>query len=139
MTLTSGSQSVTTSYARDSDGLLTTYGPFTVRRTGPSGAADRYTAGEIEHGVARDDHGRPATLTDSVNGTVRYRAAVGYDGDDHVSARSETVNGVTHAYVYAYDGSGQLTQVSVTEPSPRPTCRRQRQPHGSPAGSAGYD
>jgi RHS repeat-associated protein len=113
MTLASGADTIDTAITRDVDGLLTGFGPFTVSRGGPGGAASNIEDGTMNTAFTFDSLGREASRTQTVNGTQTYREQFSYGLDGAISQKIETIGGVSHTSVYTYDGSGRLTGVAV--------------------------
>ncbi|MFZ5898609.1 MAG: hypothetical protein ACOYU7_05475 [Bacillota bacterium] len=96
---------------RDNDGLLTGYGPFTITRDGPAGAASEVSDGKMTMILGYDGYGRLIDRTHTVDGEEVYRLQLAYDNIGHVEQKIETVAGTTHTYDYTYDVDGQLTEV----------------------------
>ncbi len=117
--LVSGAQTVNTALTRDRDGLLATYGPFTITRGGTNGAPSAITGAGLALGLDQDGHGRLSERTLGTGASQRYRAALERSDDGRIARKTETVAGTTHTYDYTYDDDGQLTEVerdgTVTE------------------------
>ena len=111
MSLTSGSDTVDTPVGRDADGLLTSYGPFTVARGGPGGVPSRLGDGTFSRDLTYDALARTAAYTDAVGSARPYKVALTYDSEGRITRKVETVAGVAHTYDYTYDANGQLTTV----------------------------
>jgi RHS repeat-associated protein len=112
ITLTSGADTVTTNYARDLDGFVVAYGPFTVARAGPSGAESAITDSALNLQLAYDGLGRTASRTHAVGATPLYRVAVERDNAGRISRRVETVGGAPTTLDYTYDADGRLARVA---------------------------
>ena len=109
--LQSGSEAVQIPIGRDADGLITKYGPFEFKRSGPNGAISSISDGVMELTYEYDALGRLAAKACSVARQQVYRLQVEYDALGRVSRRVETVGGGSLTYQYAYDADGQLIRV----------------------------
>ncbi len=102
---------VWTTLARDNDGLLTRYGPFTITRSGPAGAPSNLTDNVLNVSYTYDSFGRPWTRTHTVAGQQVYQLALAYDNVGRISTKTEVVAGTSHVLDYTYDLDGQLVEV----------------------------
>jgi RHS repeat-associated protein len=112
MDLVSGSDTVTTNFTHDQDGLLTGDGPFTLTRGGPAGLASGLGDGTLSVSLSYDTLGRLVRRTHSVGGRQVYDVQLTYDNVGHIVRKVEAAGGTTHTLAYAYDADGQLTQVT---------------------------
>jgi RHS repeat-associated protein len=102
---------VWTTLARDNDGLLTGYGPFTITRTGPAGAPSALTDNTLNISYTYDSSGRLYTRTHTVAAIPVYQFQLGYDNVGCIAQKIETVSGTAHTFDYTYDVDGQLFEV----------------------------
>ncbi len=102
---------VWTTLARDNDGLLTRYGPFTITRNGPAGAPSALTDNTLSVSYTYDSSGRLFTRTHTVAAIPVYAIQLGYDNVGRISQKIETVSGTAHTFDYTYDLDGQLFEV----------------------------
>ena len=109
--LTVGATSITRALEFDDDRLASKVGPFSIERTGPSGAVSKITDGKLALAYAYDANGRPATRTLSVGGTEKFFQKLTFDNGGRATAREERVDGTADTLAYGYDGAGQLTTV----------------------------
>jgi RHS repeat-associated protein len=112
-TLTSGTDTVTTALARDDDGLLTGYGPFTLGRAGPQGRLSSIGDDTLDEQLTFDAGGRPASRAHKVGGDEVYRIQLTYDNAGKAVGKTETTLGTERAYTYSYDADGRLTGVKL--------------------------
>jgi RHS repeat-associated protein len=102
---------VWTTLARDNDGLLTRYGPFTITRGGPAGAPSNLTDNTLNVSYTYDSSGRLATRTHTVAAIPVYSIQLGYDNVGRIAQKIETVSGIAHTFDYTYDLDGQLFEI----------------------------
>ncbi|MDA8178745.1 MAG: PASTA domain-containing protein [Deltaproteobacteria bacterium] len=102
---------VWTTLARDNDGLLTRYGPFTITRNGPAGAPSALTDNVLSISYTYDSSGRLWTRTHTVAAIPVYAIQLGYDNVGRIAQKIETVSGTSHTFDYTYDLDGQLFEV----------------------------
>ena len=112
MNLASGSDAVPLAITRDTDGLPTGYGPFTLTRGGPGGATSQMSDGTAVLTLAWDGLGRQVDRTQTVAGTQVYRVQLGHNASGRLTQKTETIGGVARVFDYIYDADGQLLQVS---------------------------
>jgi RHS repeat-associated protein len=110
MTLASSPDTVVVALARDGDGLVTGYGPFTLARNGPHGATSRIGASALAVDYAYDSLGRLVERAHTVAGQPLYRIRLSYDVAGRIVERVEAAQGVTETLAYSYDADGRLTQ-----------------------------
>ncbi len=97
--------------SQDRDGALTSFGPFTIERQGPSGAASAYKDADSISSLSYDGFGRETTRSLAVSGSVKYRSVTTYDSAGRIARREERTGADDHTYDYSWDGDGQLTGV----------------------------
>ena len=100
-----------TTFARDHDGRLIEYGPFTIERSGPAGAASKYSDGTMTMTLAYDSQGRLIDRLVTVKTVQEYRLQLSYNNIGKISQKKETIGTVLTTYDYTYDVVGQLTVV----------------------------
>lgn len=102
------------SFGYDNDGLLTTAGAITLTRNATHGLITGTTlATNTTTAHTYNTFGEPATDTATYNGTTLYSASyTTRDKLGRITAKSETVQGTTHNYVYTYDTAGRLDTVT---------------------------
>ncbi|MBE2232838.1 MAG: hypothetical protein IAE85_05030, partial [Anaerolinea sp.] len=110
MTLASSPDTVVVALARDGDGLVTGYGPFTLTRNGPHGATSRISDSALAVDYAYDSLGRLVERAHTVAGQPLYRIRLSYDVAGRIVERVEATQGVTETLAYSYDADGRLTQ-----------------------------
>ena len=110
--LTSGADTLQTALAYDRDGLLTGYGPFTITRGGPAGAASSVGDGTLAESLSYDGEARETGRALTVGGQQSYTLQVTYDSANRISQRIETEAGAAHTFSYTYDADGQLIQAT---------------------------
>lgn len=110
--LTSSPDTYNLAITRDDDGLITKFGPFSVQRQGPGGQASRIGDATLRVDYGYDALGRVSGKTGAANGTPFYDVQLTYDNTGRITQKVETVAGVPHTYVYAYDLDTQLTSVT---------------------------
>ena len=96
----------------DDDGLLTTYGPFSIAHFGPLGAPSQISDGTMSVTYTYDNYGRPTTRTAAVAGNPVYSVDISYDNTGIIKSKTETVNGAVAESTFTYDRNKQLTGVS---------------------------
>ena len=109
--LTSGGDVVDTALAYNVDGRLTTYGPFTLTRSGPGGGITMVSDGTLNATLAYDAVARPVNLVQQVGGIRPYQATLSYDSTGRIAQQVELVNGSAITHTYIYNPGGSLAQV----------------------------
>jgi RHS repeat-associated protein len=99
----------TIAYTYDSDGLLTKAGLLTVARNPQNGLVTGTSLGVTTDSRSYNGFGELTGYTASVSGAPVYRVTFTRDADGRITARSETIGGITNSYSYAYDNAGRLT------------------------------
>jgi RHS repeat-associated protein len=111
VSLSSGTDTVQAALLWDRDGLLTGFGPFTFTRSGPRGALNQIRDAATATSYSYDNVARLSRRSHVVNAQTKYVMQLTYDATGRITAKTETANGTTHTYIYAYDLDGQLTEV----------------------------
>lgn len=93
----------------DKDGLLNKAGAMQVARNAKNGLISGTTLGVATDSLGYNSFGELTSYTASVNGASVYSVKYARDADGRVTAKSETINGVSNTYSYTYDQSGRLT------------------------------
>lgn len=71
------------------------------------------TLGSVVDATGYDANGLFASYAAQFNGTLLYSETIGArDGDERITQRTEVVGSTTHAWTYAYDTAGRLTDVT---------------------------
>jgi RHS repeat-associated protein len=112
MTLSSGSDTVVTSFTRDEDGMPTGYGPFTLTRNGPAGSLSQIDDGDMTVTIGYDTLANVQNHNLTVNGNSVYDFALTRNNVGRIEQKVETINGVNHRYDYSYDADGRLINVT---------------------------
>jgi RHS repeat-associated protein len=99
-------------YAYDEDGLMTGAGDLTLARDAATGQVTGTTLGVVTDAWTYTALGEAATYTVTAGGTPVYGVAFVRDGLGRITGKTETVAGMTAAWVYAYDLAGRLVTVS---------------------------
>lgn len=102
---------VTLTLGYDADGLLTSYGPYTITRNGPGRTASLLRDNVLTTTLAYDTLARVISRTHTAAGQPVYQMQLSYDNVGRISSKTETV-GSTHVFTYTYDADGRLTQVA---------------------------
>lgn len=106
------------SFDYDSDGLVTKAGLLEIMRSSKNGSITSTTLGVATDSRTYNSFGELTGYTASVSGTAIYSVQYTRDADGRVTAKTETINGVTNTYSYTYDPAGRLTAAtknSVTD------------------------
>jgi RHS repeat-associated protein len=101
----------TTAYVYDNDGLLTGAGNFTVTRDAANGLPLAVSDGTFGLNRSFNGYGEPENLAYSVGG-VSYNLAFARDRVGRIITRTETIDGETINWEYAYDDLGRLVAVT---------------------------
>ncbi|MEO8133023.1 MAG: RHS repeat-associated core domain-containing protein [Betaproteobacteria bacterium] len=105
-----GANPIALSY--DLDGLPTQAGALTLTRNAQSGLVAGTALGTVSDTMTYDAFGEPATHTASQGGGAVYAAIYTRDALGRIADRSETIDGITRTFAYAYDPAGRLVQAS---------------------------
>ncbi len=99
------------SFAYDPDGLVTAAGLLAIARYADTGLPTGTTLGVVADEWTYDPFASAATYEARANDVVQYAAVYTRNALGHITAMTETVSGVTRAYVYTYDTADRLTEV----------------------------
>ncbi|HEX5175964.1 MAG TPA: hypothetical protein VFV83_02990, partial [Chthoniobacteraceae bacterium] len=105
----SGADTANISLVRDVDGLVNTYGPFTITRAGPGGETSQIADEKLASTFTYDGAARLLSRMDVVNGVQVYKIALSYDAAGRIAQRIETTGGADSTFLYEYDSDFQLT------------------------------
>jgi RHS repeat-associated protein len=103
----------TIAFAYDDDDLLITAGALTLHRDAANGLLTGTTLGNITDSYTYNTFGEPTAYNVQLNGANVF--TLGYTRDDagRIAARTETVNGTTTLTSYTYDDAGRLSDVNT--------------------------
>jgi RHS repeat-associated protein len=99
-------------YTYDNDGLLTGAGNFTIFRNAQNGLPEAVTGGALYMTRSFNGYGEVDDQAFSINGTTLISCNLTRDNAGRITARAETVEGVTSDYAYTYDAMGRLLTVT---------------------------
>ncbi|WP_207217850.1 MULTISPECIES: DNRLRE domain-containing protein [Sorangium] len=99
------------SFGYDADGFLNQAGGLTLHRHPQNGLYTGSSVGVVSDTVSPDDYGAVDTYVAQVAGSAVYEVSYTPDALGRIDQRTETIMGETHAYDYAYDLAGRLTDV----------------------------
>ena len=113
-----GAPRITTTY--DLDLLLSSItvdvsapNALTLTRDNQNGLLTGTSVGTVTTTQGYDGYGTATSLSAKAGSTTLYSATLTPDGVGRIQQKVETVRGVSHTYVYAYDDADRLTDVSV--------------------------
>ncbi|MDP1916454.1 MAG: RHS repeat-associated core domain-containing protein [Myxococcales bacterium] len=98
---------------RNADGNVTTWGAFSMVRTGPTGAPTSITGAGLSLALGYDSTARNTRRTTSVADAGVFDVTTTYDLSSVVTGRVETSGGSTRTIAYDHDVDRQLTAVRV--------------------------
>src|SRR5262249_218027 len=98
-----------TLFSYDRDNLLTQAGDLRLTRDQQNGLLTGTTRGNGGDGWSYNGFGEPVDYAASYSGAVFYATHFDRDSLGRITAKTETIGGVTDAYVYTYDIAGRLT------------------------------
>jgi RHS repeat-associated protein len=99
------------SFQYEADGLLTQAGGLGLTYDAHNGQLIGSTLGTVTDALGYNEFGELNSYQAAVGSTGVYAVQDSYNADGQVTQRTETIGGVTHAYVYIYDLQGRLTEV----------------------------
>ena len=108
--LSSGADTFNSAIARDNDGLITQFGPFSYTRSGPAGAVSAISGLTLNLTLGYDNFGRLSGKTYTVNSIPIFQSACTYDLLGRISNLTETISGASDSYAYVYDTDGQVIE-----------------------------
>jgi RHS repeat-associated protein len=104
-----GGSSATFQY--DPDGLLTQAGVLTLSRDPQHGLITGTTLGNVADTWAYNRFGELASYKAIFSGSDLYATQYVRDPLGRITQKTETIDGQTNAYTYAYDPAGRLTEI----------------------------
>ncbi len=102
----------TISYSYDNDGLLTGAGSFTIGRNAANGLPESVTGAALNLSRAFNGYGEVGGQDFTVGGQGLTSWNLTRDNAGRITAKTETVDGVTSNYIYTYDPMGRLRTVT---------------------------
>jgi RHS repeat-associated protein len=99
-------------YTYDNDGLLTGAGNFTIFRNAQNGLPEVVTGGALNMTRSFNGYGEVKDQAFSISSTTLITCNLIRDNAGRITARTETVEGVTSDYAYTYDAIGRLLTVT---------------------------
>ncbi len=105
-----GANPITFQY--DPDGLLTRAGALTLRRDAQNGLLSGSTLGLITDTWSYNGFAEPVRYQATFSGADLLTVQYARDKLGRITAKTETIGGVTDTYGYSYDLAGRLTQVT---------------------------
>lgn len=124
VTSTDGTTTSLINFTYDADDFITAAGSETLTRRSGDGLLDSTALGNVTDSYSYNSFGEVTGYTANYSGTPIYSYTLTRDNSGRISAKSETIKGVTTTYGYTYDDAGRLTAVSE---------------NGSPSSSYTYD
>ena len=104
-------------YSYDNDGLLTGAGDFTIERDANNGlllaVSDVGNGGALALSREFTQFGEQAGSSVTVNGSELFAWEVERDNAGRITSKTETLDGTSTLYEYAYDSLGRLTEVTA--------------------------
>lgn len=103
------------SYSYDRDGLLTQAGALSITRSASNGLVTSTTLANSTIGsvIAYNNYGEPAIVAAVAGQDTLWKAIYSRDAIGRITGITETVNGATTTYVYAYSDTGFLKTVTA--------------------------
>ena len=95
----------------DSDSLLTQAGAITITRSLQNGLLTGTALGAVNDTLSYSTFGELSAYSATYTGTPVYAVFYTRDNLGRISTKTETTDGATHSYDYAYDLAGRLTEV----------------------------
>src|SRR5262249_14098456 len=99
-------------YGYDADSLLTQAGALTIARDAQNGLWTGSTLGVVTDSITYNAFAEPATYEARVSGTSVFAVQYTRDSLGRIATKTETIDGATAVYAYAYDAAGRLTDVT---------------------------
>jgi RHS repeat-associated protein len=107
-----GYASNTHAYTYDNDGLLTGAGAFSIVRNSTNGLPEAVTGGALDLTRTFNGYGEVDDQAFSISGATLTSWNLTCDNAGRITARTETIEGVTSDYIYTYDAMGRLLAVT---------------------------
>ncbi|PXF55877.1 MAG: hypothetical protein C4B58_14500 [Deltaproteobacteria bacterium] len=98
----------TNSYAYDNDGLLTSAGAFTISRNAGTGLPESVTGNALNLSRSFNGYGEIDSQDFTINSKELTSWDLTRDNAGRITAKTETVDGITSNYIYTYDPMGRL-------------------------------
>jgi len=98
-------------YTYDNDGLLTGAGAFTIDRNSENALPEAVTGGALNLTRGFNGYGEMDDQAFSISGTTLTSCNLTHNNAGRITAKTETVEGITYNYVYTYDAMGRLLTV----------------------------
>lgn len=102
----------TSAFTYDNDGLITGSGPFTISRNADNGLAEGISDGTLHIAQSFNGYAEIDGQTTAVGSRDLLSWSLVRDDLGRISEKTETVDGETITYVYAYDSLNRLTSVT---------------------------
>ncbi|MEO8135168.1 MAG: RHS repeat-associated core domain-containing protein, partial [Betaproteobacteria bacterium] len=106
-----GAGSVSFTYA--ADGLLTAAGSLALTRNAQNGLLAATALGGVTDNVSYNDIAESTDYSVAYGGSGIYSSGYTRDAIGRITQKTETVDGITATYGYAYDTAGRLTGVTA--------------------------
>ncbi len=100
-------------YQYDDDGLMISVGDLTLSRDANNGLLKGSTLGTVSTQLTHSPFGELQTETARYDDNVLYHVEYTRDKLGRITAKTETLEGLTTPYHYQYDLTGRLAQVEV--------------------------
>ncbi|MFC1859130.1 RHS repeat-associated core domain-containing protein, partial [Thermodesulfobacteriota bacterium] len=102
----------TANYAYDNDGFLTAAGGFSIFRNAANGLPEMVSGGDLNIGRTFNGYGEVQAQSLNINGSDIGSWTLTRDDNGRITAKSDTVDGITSNYGYTYDAMGRLLTVT---------------------------
>jgi RHS repeat-associated protein len=102
----------THAYTYDNDGLLTGAGAFSIACNSTNGLPEAVTGGALDLTRSFNGYGEVDDQSFSISGATLTSWNLTRDNAGRITAKTETVEGVTSDYGYTYDAMGRLLAVT---------------------------
>jgi RHS repeat-associated protein len=99
-------------FAYDPDNLLIAVGALSIARDAQNGLATGTSLGTVSTSVGYNSFGEATSYSVTAGGSPVFADAFTRDVLGRITAKTETIGGLTDTYTYTYDPEGQLTSVS---------------------------
>jgi len=100
------------SFAYDDDKLVTQAGAQSIERDFATGLVAATTLGNVADGFTYNDFGELLAYQARVNAALIYDVSFVRDAKGRIVEKTETIDGQTTTYGYAYDETGRLVEVT---------------------------
>src|SRR5215831_3216296 len=99
-------------FAYDADNLLIAVGALAIARDAQNGLATGTSLGTVSTSIGYNSFGEATSYSVTAGGSPVFADTFTRDVLGRITAKTETIGGLTDTYTYAYDPEGQLTSVS---------------------------